>query len=104
MKIFYNPNDMQVMAIYSGDTTSTVWDDLGYIGIETNLKCDRDCKVVVTEGKVTNVTEGISSIQPQLNDQEKLELLKTEADEEIAEKLRMSGVGPKAKAYQRAKQ
>ena len=64
MIIFYDPSDGQVMAVYSGDTTSTVWIDRGFLRASSEIPVTRDHKVVVVDDKVTNVTSSPNPEQP----------------------------------------
>ena len=105
MNVFYNPVDLQVMAVYTGTYTGMVWQDLGYVNIELpkGMRAKRDHKLVIVDEKVESLTPAINPIQPQENDKEKLERLAGEADAEIAEATRLLATGNKALAYQQEK-
>ena len=70
MIIFYDPNNgNQVMAVYSHDTESTVWEDQGFLrlailGKEFQKKISRDTAIVVTMGSVSDVFPRVNSVQP----------------------------------------
>jgi hypothetical protein len=70
MKIWINPADDQVMATYSGDTTSTVWRDKGYIEkivppeMEREFRrYGRDCKIIATGDVITGVMPAPNVVQ-----------------------------------------
>lgn len=64
MIVFYDPADGQVMAVYSGNTTSTVWTDRGFLRANSDIAVTRDHKVVVVDGKVTSATPNSNPDQP----------------------------------------
>lgn len=75
MILFYNPADSQVMALYKGETKSTVWSDAGYLKATVGdatlekllLLYGRDAVVTVVRGTVTGVTPNKNPIQPTLS-------------------------------------
>lgn len=72
MIIFYDPATMQVMALYSGGTTSTVWTDQGFLEAQVPLgpleadllNLGRDAQVTVVVGVVTSVTSALNPVLP----------------------------------------
>ena len=79
MQIFYNPSDMQVMAVYSDRYRGAVWTDQGYVALEvvasdSNMaalqRLRRDCYIVVVDGSVTTVTARSNPVQPQPSSEE----------------------------------
>ena len=70
MIVFYDPNDgNQVMAVYSGDTDSTVWTARGYLRAEVNDAglqgdIDREFSVTIVNGEVTAIAARPNPIQP----------------------------------------
>ena len=79
MLIFYNASDMQVMALYSGTYSGTVWTDQGYVALEVVASesdlaalqtLRRDCYIAVVDGSVTTVTARSNPVQPQPNSEE----------------------------------
>lgn len=71
MIVFYEPVTNQVMAVFSGDTGSTVWQDQGYlratVPLEFQTQVDREHTVVVTNNQVTAVTPSLNPVQPVLD-------------------------------------
>lgn len=65
MQIFYNPEDGQVMAVYSGRYTGTVWQSRGYLAAESSIPLTRDHRVTVSGGKVVSAEERVNSEQPE---------------------------------------
>jgi len=71
MIAFINPGDGQVMAIYSGDTTSTKWEQEGYVRktVPSTLEGEllnlaRDCKVVLgASGEIVGCVANVNPIQ-----------------------------------------
>ncbi len=64
MIVFYDPADGQVMAVYSDDTTSTVWTDRGFLKAASDIPVTRDHKVVVVGGEVISVMPSVNPEQP----------------------------------------
>ena len=70
MIVFYDPtNKNQVMAVYSGDTSSPVWEQRGYLRVDvppefTHLIGDRDVKLTISDGEVTAVIPATNRLQP----------------------------------------
>ena len=68
MIVFYNASDSnQVMAVYTHNTTSTVWTDAGYTRIDIGDSfpaVTRDHRLVINSGVVTGITENVNSVQP----------------------------------------
>ena len=74
MLVFYDPaKTNQVMAIYTGNTTSDAWESQGYQRIQVSKPTlvkqigamARDCKVTISKGQVTKVTASVNPVQPQ---------------------------------------
>ena len=77
MIVFYDPGDGQVMAIYSGDTESTVWVDRGFLKAEVPPDLidavglfGRDGRVTVLGADVTGVSSRTNPVQPVKRQQE----------------------------------
>jgi len=72
MTVWYNPTDNQIMAIYDGKTTSTVWSGLGYREVEVPNgplrdlvhQHRRDATVTVSDGRIASVRRSTNPIQP----------------------------------------
>lgn len=72
MIVFIDPNNQnQVMALYTGDTTSTAWTDQGFVkcAIPVELQGQieqytRDCRLSIVGGVVTGVTSAVNPVQP----------------------------------------
>ena len=64
MIIFFDPANGQVMAIYSTDTTSTVWTDQGFVKARSDIRVTRDHRVVVENDKVVSATPRPNPEQP----------------------------------------
>ena len=69
MIAFYDPqNNNQVQAIYTGDTTSQVWEQRGYLKARVPAQfqgvISREHRVDVSEGVVTNISAQPNAIQP----------------------------------------
>jgi len=67
--VIFTDADGQVMALYTHDTTSTVWSGLGFERHEIVNNADinrlgRDCKVIIVDGLVVDVVESLNPIQP----------------------------------------
>jgi len=91
MKVFYNPVDMQIMAVYTHDTDSETWGQLGYekISVAPGLKPTRDCRVVtITDGVLAAFEPHINPIQPAVPQSD---LDRQAANERGREKLRALG-------------
>ena len=72
MIVFYDPNNQnQVMALYSGDTTSRVWADRGYLKAEVALNLEatisRNHRCTVRDGTVTAISGHTNSSQPTID-------------------------------------
>jgi len=68
--VIFTDTDGQVMALYTHNTSSTVWTDAGYTRYEIEDNADinrlgRDCKVVVVNGLVVDVLASTNPIQPE---------------------------------------
>jgi len=66
MIIFYNPVDGQVMAVYTDDTSSTVWTNQGFLRARSDILVTRDHQVVVAGGVVTSATPNTNPVPPPL--------------------------------------
>ena len=68
MIIFYQPSTGQVMAVYSGNTSSKVWERQGCLQatVPTNLesKLSRNHAVEVANGEVRSITPRQNPVQP----------------------------------------
>ena len=92
MQIFYNPVDMQIMAVYTHDTDSDTWEQLGYekISVAPGLMPTRDCRVMtITDGVLTAFEPSVNPIQPAVPQSE---LDRQAAKERGREKLRALGL------------
>mgnify|MGYP005819558321 CR=1 FL=1 len=58
MIVFIDPQSMQVMAVYSGDTTSTGWQDQGYVRKAVPEECQADVQRHARDSKVTLGRDG----------------------------------------------
>ncbi len=72
MIVFYKPDTGQVMAFYTGGTTSTYWGDRGFEQATVPKDCQadmkrlqRDAQVTVVDGEVTSVMPSTNPEQPQ---------------------------------------
>ena len=78
MIVFYNPSDSnQVMAIYTHGTSSSVWTDLGYLGMtvseearisELNLY-SRDCRLVLDGNRLRGIEARTNPNQPSADEE-----------------------------------
>jgi len=75
MVVWYNPADMQVMALYDTVSSSQVWSDAGYLKATISdeniekllLQHGRDATITVRDNIVTSVTGKTNPIQPTLS-------------------------------------
>ena len=73
MIVFYDPNNgKQVMAVYSHDTESKVWESRGFLRAEVEdpqlqQLINRDSTVDVLDGKVISIFARVNSVQPTIS-------------------------------------